>query len=132
MFNRILIIGILIIGFSSSDVMAQDNKGWKILGQTTVSEGVDRTQIMINAKKGTFRQIKVQVKKASVQIERLILHFEKNEKQVVWLKNNFEEGSWSKVVNVKGGKRAIKKVVFWYSKSDSGDKKPVVFLWGRQ
>ena len=123
---------ILLIGFASSDVMADDKKGWKVLGQTIVSEGVDRTQLMINAKKGTFRQIRVQVKKAPVEIERLILHFDGNEKQVVWLKDNYEEGSWSRVVNVKGGKRAIKKVVFWYSGSDSGDEKPVVFLWGRQ
>ena len=132
MVRRILIAGILLIGFFSSDVMAEEKKGWKVLGQTTVSEGVDRTQIMINAKKGTFRQIKLQVKKASVEIERLILHFEKDEKQVVWLKHDFKEGSWSKVVNVKGGKRAIKKVVFWFSQSDLGDEKPVVYLWGRQ
>ena len=132
MLSRILIAGILLIGVTSSDVMADDKKGWKVLGQTIVSEGVDRTQLMINAKKGTFRQIRVQVKKAPVEIERLILHFDSNEKQVVWLKDNYEEGSWSRVVNVKGGKRAIKKVVFWYSGSDSGDEKPVVFLWGRQ
>ncbi len=78
MFNRILIVGILLIGFSSSDVMAEDKKGWKVLGQTMVSEGVDRAQLTINAKKGTFRQMKVQVTKAPVQIERLILHFDKN------------------------------------------------------
>ena len=132
MFNRILIVGILLFGFSSSDVMAEEKKGWKVLGQTIVNEGVNRTQIQINAKKGTFRQIRVQVKKAPVEIERLILHFDDKEKQVVWLKRNYEEGSWSRVVNVKGGKRAIKRVVFWYSGSVSGDEKPVVFLWGRQ
>ena len=129
--NRIWILGILLIGYSSSDLMAQDSKGWKIMGQTVVSEGTQRTQIAVNAKKGAVGRVKVQVKKAPVEIERMVLHFDKGGKQVVVL-GDYEEGSWSRPIKVKGGKRVIKRAVFWYSQTDAIKKKPVVFLWGRR
>lgn len=128
---RVLILTLLLSGSLAANAMADDKKGWKIMGQTVVSEGTDRTQIAVNAKKGTFRQVKVQVQKAPVGIQRMILHFEDNEKQVVWL-TDYEEGAWSRPINVKGGKRVITRAVFWYSNTATGDEKAIVYLWGRQ
>ena len=61
-----------------------------------------------------------------------IVMFEKGGKQVLWPKKNFEAGSWSKVFNIEGGKKAIKKVVIYYSKKNPEDEESVVELWGRQ
>ena len=131
-FRSLFIAGFLFLTLFSSDLMAQEKTGWKVLGLSTVNKELDRGQITVKAKKGKFRQLKIQVKKAPVHMEKMIVHFNKDEKQVVWFKRSFEEGDWSRVIQVKGGKRVIDRVVLWGSKKDSANEESKVFLWGRQ
>ena len=130
-----LVTAFTFLSFSSSKVepkIEYQQKGWKILGQSTVKEGLERDEIRVNEKKGTFSQLKFKVKRAPVEMTKMVVMFEKGGKQVLWPKKNFEAGSWSKVFNIEGGKKAIKKVVFYYSKKNPEDEESVVELWGRQ
>jgi hypothetical protein len=48
---------------------------WDFLGQKTVDFGADRDQIVVTAKEGVFKRIKLQVRKAPVEFNKVVVHY---------------------------------------------------------
>jgi hypothetical protein len=80
---------------------------------------------------GWYEALKIKVRGGSLNMEKMVVHFRNGETQEIPLKNNFTDGSESRVIDLPGAKRLIEKVVFWYEATGTDGNKPTVELWGR-
>lgn len=105
---------------------------WEQLGMKKVNYRVDYDEIRITASEGGFTAVKLRVLQAPINMRRMVIHFGNGETQEVILKNNFPRGGESRVIDLKGGKRIIKKVVFWYDSKNLARNRATIQLWGRE
>ena len=47
-------------------------------------------------------------------MHKLVVHYGNGETENIELRNNFSAGSESRVIDLRGNKRVIQKIVFWY------------------
>ena len=106
---------------------------WSHLGSRTVNHTADRDEIMVTRSEGTFNAIKLKVKHKAVRFKDMKVHFAKGSPQDVKIANNIPAGGETRVIDIKGKDRVIKKVVFWYTTASPGKgKRAVVELFGRR
>ena len=128
----LLVIAMLICQPFMTTLVAQDDDDeWKLLGITTVKEALERDEVKITALKGQFTHLKIKVRNAPLEMKKFVIHYGNGEKHQVFIRKNFAKGSESRAIDLRGDKRFIKKVVFWYAKKKWSGKKPVVALIGK-
>jgi len=104
---------------------------WTVLGRRTVKASLDRDVIDVTVGRGLFKKMKFTVKNAPIHFEKMIVHYGNGS---VWehaIRHNIAAGSETRVIDLPGNKRIIKKVVFYYKKGTWTARTPVVTLWGR-
>jgi hypothetical protein len=104
---------------------------WEILGKTMVNYSLDRDEISVTAAEGEFSAIQLKVKKAGINMHKVTVHFGDGSTQDVDIRNDFSAGSESRVIDLEGKKRIIKKVVFWYDTKALRKNRALIELWGR-
>lgn len=104
---------------------------WEYLGQRRVDFSRDRDEIFVTARDGVFTAIKIRVKKAPIEMHRLIIHFANGTTQEIELRQNIPAGGSSRIIDLPGNKRIIQKVVFVYETKNRSPRRAVVELWGR-
>ncbi|MCI4668148.1 MAG: hypothetical protein MRZ79_08300 [Bacteroidia bacterium] len=134
--NRI-IVPLLLFLFLASNGMANiptydsHPPRWEQLGMKKVNYRVERDEIFVTAREGTFTAVKLRVLKAPINMRKMVIHYRNGSTQEVVLKKNFARGGESRVIDLKGGKRVIKKVVFWYDSKNYSRSRATIQLWGR-
>lgn len=118
---------IMMVGCASSSGV-QGN--WEKLGQKKVNYGLDKDQIVVTARDGKFKAIKLAFKGGKMNMHKCVIHYANGEKQNVSLKKNYSAGDESRRIDLKGNRRIISKVVFWYDTKNLARKKATVVLWG--
>lgn len=104
---------------------------WEMLGMRKVNYSLDRDEIIITRAEGVFTALQIKVKKAPINMKKLVVTFGNGDVEEFELRNNFAAGSESRVIDLPGNKRVIKKVVFWYDTKNIANRKGIVELWGR-
>ena len=87
---------------------------WDLLGSRRVSFAVDRDVIDVGAREGTFNAIRIEVDGGTLEMYNIVLTFGNGD---TWSPNTrvmFRQGSWSRVIDVPGAARFIRKIEFWY------------------
>jgi hypothetical protein len=105
--------------------------GWELLGTKSVDYLIDRDEIAVTAREGFFTALKLKVTRSALNVHKMTVHFGDDTTQDVDLKKNFKAGEESRVIDLKGNKRVITKVVFWYDTKNSKNSKAIVELWGK-
>ena len=127
----LLLCSMLLSAFSSKDSSGCIQRGWEMLGERSVNFKADKDEIMVTASEGRFSAVQIRVKRAPINMQRMVIHFGDGEDQTVELKDNFRAGGESRIIDLEGKKRVIRKVSFWYDTKGFGDHKAIVQLWGR-
>ena len=102
-----------------------------MLGERSVNFKTDKDEIMVTASEGRFSAVQIRVRRAPINMQRMVIHFGDGEEQTVELKDNFKAGGESRIIDLEGKKRVIRKVSFWYDTKGFGEQKAIVQLWGR-
>jgi len=108
---------------------AQD---WIQLGSRKVNFGLDRDEIPVSYREGTFTAVKLEVTDGGLNMHRCVIHFENGTQQEVPLRFSFARGSESRVIDLVGNKRFIKKIVFWYDSKNLQVKRATLTVYGRK
>ncbi len=95
-------------------VAGRGSNKWTSLGELHVSDRVDRDVLRLENRRGTFDSIRLKVKGHAVQFHDVEIHFENGTKQEVALRSVIRPGKLSRVIDLQGSQRAIKKIVFVY------------------
>jgi hypothetical protein len=106
---------------------------WVNLGSRTVNWSADRDVIHVSGAKGSYNSIKLFVDKAPVEFVKVTIHFANGADQNVELKGRIPAGGETRVIDINGKNRVIKKVTFFYKTSKPAPRgKAIVTLFGRQ
>lgn len=104
---------------------------WSLLGSRLVKHSLDKDEIIVTGSEGVFDAIQIRVKKSGINMHRCVVHFGDGSTQEVEFKEEFQQGSESRLVNLEGTNRIIRKVVFWYDTKNYRRKQALVELWGK-
>lgn len=129
-FNTLIVIALFFI-LQLVITPAVEAAKWELLGITTAKAGLDRDEVVVTARKGLFKKIKIKVRAAPLEMKKVYVHFGNGEIQDVAIRKHFGKGTESRSIDLEGKKRFIKKVVFWYAKKKWAGPKPVVVLLGK-
>jgi len=115
----------------SNNVVRNDNN-WRQIGQVKANYGGDHDEIRVSAPFDDFRKIKFRVSSADVNMDRMRITYDNGGKQEVPLKMVIREGDESRNIDLKGGKRSIRKIEFWFDTKGRFSGKAKVTVYGRR
>lgn len=104
---------------------------WEMLGSRVVNFGVDHDEILVTGFEGKFEAVKIKVLRAPINMHKVVVHFANGGEQDLVIKNNFAAGGESRVIDLTGDDRVIRKISIWYDTKNKSNKKAVVQVWGR-
>lgn len=105
--------------------------GWEMLGMRKVNYALDHDEILVTRAEGVFSALKIKVKKAPINMHKLVVHFGNGETEELEVRNNFSAGSESRVIDLPGNRRVIRKIDFWYDTKNLAARKGIIEIWGR-
>ena len=122
------LLGILFFFIVSSSFLTKktpidkysDLGGWVKLGTQTVSLGAGYDELNIVEATETFSRLKIKVSKAPIYIRNIHIIYEDNTSESQLITHRFKKGEFSRVFDLIGYERIIKKIIFNYSRPISG------------
>lgn len=127
--SKNLFICLLVI-ITAATASAQQGT-WENLGSRKVSHRVDHDEIMVTWTDGVFDAIKIVVTGAPLTMHKCVVHFGNGTSQEIELRNNFTQGSDSRIVDLAGNNRIINRISFWYDTKGLLRGKATVTVFGR-
>jgi hypothetical protein len=104
---------------------------WFFLEDKNVGFGADHDVIHFGNWKDDVRQIKLKVTDGPLRMYSMKIHFDNGEIQDVALRNKFNAGTESRVIDMNGGLRHLSKIEFWYETRGYLRGKSRIAVWGR-
>lgn len=126
--SLLLVCCLLSLACSGSQRVAGD---WDFLGSRKVNHAVDRDEIAVTGREGTFTKIKLRVRDRQVTFRDVKVHYANGDVQDIQLRSKIPAGGETRVIDLHGNNRVIRKVVFWYNTSRVRGKRATVQLFGR-
>jgi len=108
-----------------------DRQEWVLIGERKVNFLIDHDVIHVTGN-DNYRQLKVKVKDGPVQIKDMDVHFEIGDKFDVALKQKLAQGTETRVIDLPGGSRNVKKIEFWYETRGFRKGRSTVQVWGKR
>jgi hypothetical protein len=94
-------------------VMSSDKAGWHKIGEVTADFKTEKDEIVVlGADK--FRSLRIKVTDAPIHIASMVVYYESGDTEEIGLKSDLQAGGESRVIDLKGNTRALKKVSFVY------------------
>lgn len=113
-------------------VVISDKTGWHKIGETKVDFTKDRDEVMVMGA-DKFATMKFKVTDAPIDITDVEIFYESGDNQKVNLGYAIKAPGESRVIDLNGGERRIKKIVFMYKTIPNyKDKKAHVEIWGNK
>ncbi len=120
------IVGFSIVLFFATSIMAQQVRvvksaapGWRQLGTTVVKFTTDKDFITV-AGNDWFRKLKFQVIDASIQMLNMTVIYENGAPDNIPLNFLIPKGAESRLIDLRGGERKIRRVEFLYRSGAPG------------
>jgi len=106
---------------------------WLKLGERVVNDKLDHDNIYVGADRGDFTALKLKVVKRPVHFLDMKVYFANGGVQDVQIRKVIPAGGETRVIDLRGSDRVIKRVQFWYeAETPKPGKKSKVRLFGRR
>lgn len=105
---------------------------WRFIADRWINYGLDHDAILFGDLKDDFRQLKIRVTDAPLKIYDMKIHFDNGDVQDVSLKVLFRQGEESRVIDLNGGLRHLRKIEFWYETKGVRKGKSRIAVWGKR
>lgn len=111
-------------------VITNDKAGWQKIGEVTASFQVEKDGISVLGK-DRFKAIKLRITDASINIYDVEVFYESGDSEHFDVKSEFKSGQETRILDLKGSNRELKKVVFTYKSVANADgEKAHIELYG--
>jgi len=105
---------------------------WTELGSAKVNGHADHDEIWVTSSRGDFRAVKLFVRNEGIDFDRMVVHFGNGSQEMMNIKNFIPAGGETRVMDLQGGDRVIKKVDFFYKSNAMTNTKAKVVLYGKR
>jgi hypothetical protein len=128
--NFVIIFAFLLFAMSTIDLNAQNrnnnhsnngigkNNGnagsWRILGTLHAKHTADHDALTIAGPHDYYRKLKFKVTDSPVNIQRMVVRYDDGAPENINTRCEIPKGGESRVIDLKGGKRKLKSIEFWY------------------
>jgi hypothetical protein len=85
-----------------------------LLGEKEVNFLVDRDELVVGPKDGKFRRLRFEVEKNDLEMLKVLVTYGNGKIETVPVRHVFKEGSRSRIIDLSGQRRIIKKITFFY------------------
>jgi hypothetical protein len=126
-----LLIAVVTLALGTACATAVAAEGWELLGTRNAGHGADRDEIVVTAAEGRFRQVKLTVSRSALELRDLDVHYADGTVQEVAVRRLIPAGGETRAIDLDGGDRVIRKVVFRYATPRRRARTAVVRLYGR-
>lgn len=119
-----LVFSLLMLIVSSIVVQAQHNNknnyknksagSWRVLGTLHAQHTADHDRLEVNGPHDYFRKLKFKVTDSPVNIQRMVVRYDDGAPENINTRYEIPKGGESRVIDLKGGKRKLKSIEFWY------------------
>ncbi len=106
-------------------------KDWEKLGSRVVNMQADHDEIPVTIKDGIFTKVRLKIMKAPIHLMNINIVFGNGENKNVVFNKKFAAGSFTRIIDLPGNKRIIKKVKLNYKSVPSGSGRAVISLFGK-
>jgi hypothetical protein len=86
----------------------------EFLGEKTITFRGERDEIRVGLLDGLFKRLMIEVVDNDVRIDKMIVVYGNNDRDEIPLRQVFREDSRSRIIDLEGRRRVIKKVIFHY------------------
>ena len=117
--------------FLSFNYTSNHGPKWEFLGERIVNLSLDHDVIVLGAKEGVFTKLKFKVKQAPIFLHNITIKFGNNEEKTFVIKKRIKAGAESRVFDLPGNKRIIKKIKFLYKTNARAKKRAIIKAFGR-
>jgi hypothetical protein len=122
---------LLMCSFLNPSTSPSSPPNWRFVADKWVNYGVDHDVIVFGNLKDDFRQIRLRVTDAPLRMYDLKIYFDNGDVQDVRLQTNFRQGEESRVIDLVGGLRHLRKIEFWYETKGAAKGKARIAVWGK-
>jgi hypothetical protein len=126
--KKITTLFILLFLFVSTALHAQD--GWRFIADRIVAFGVDHDVIVTGNTNDDFRKLKLRVTDGPLKMYDMKVYFDNGTVQDVSIRAQIRQGGESRVIDLDGGLRHIKRIEFWYETKGFRKGRSRVAVWG--
>lgn len=119
----------MLVSLLTTSLAAQS---WANLGSSKVHGSADHDEIWVTGMKGDFTAIKLMVENEGIQFDRVVVHFANGGQEEMILRDFIPAGGETRVMDLPGRDRFIRKVDFYYKSNAATKRKGKVSLYGRR
>jgi len=124
---------VLLFSFTTLSTNTRPVAGpWRFIADKQVGFGVDHDVILFGDLKDDFRQLKLRITDGPLKVYDMKVHFDNGSVQDVSLRTHIPQGGESRVIDLDGGLRHLRKIEFWYETKGFLRGKARVAVWGKR
>lgn len=111
-------------------IVTSDKTDWHKIGETTVNFDTDRDEVTVSGA-DKFAALKFRVADVPIHLMSMEAYFDDGDKQEINVNFPIKVKGESRVIELEGGERDLKKVVFVYKTiANRSDREAEIELWG--
>lgn len=103
---------------------------WKILGTMHATHKADHDEMRVTGTHDYYRKLKLKVTDSPVNIKRMVVRYDDGAPEEINTRTEIPKGGESRVIDLRGGKRKLKSIEFWYDTSGFLNGKADVTVFG--
>ncbi len=126
--KKITALFVFVLLFATATVQAQG--GWRFIADKMVGFGVDHDVIVTGNTNDDFRKLKLRVTDGPLKMYDMKVYFDNGDVQDVSIRAHIRQGGESRVIDLDGGLRHIKRIEFWYETKGFLKGRARVAVWG--
>lgn len=117
-------------GEKKVEIITSDKPGWQKIGQMTASFKKER-DVMVIVGEDRFAALKIKATEADINITDMEVHYENGTSQEIKVRQEIKKGTESRLIDLNGGERKLKKITFVYKTiANGGNEKAELEVWG--
>lgn len=130
--KSIAIALVVFVGLSSFSPAPISVKPWKHIETKKVNYRVDRDVIHLGINEGRFSKLKLKVTGGDINMHRMVVHYANGKPDEISLRHTFNKRSSSRIIDLNGNKRYIKKIVLVYDTQSNENRKARMSVFGKR
>lgn len=132
LFLSIALLGFVFSSFTTSTLDSKTVGAWTRLGTKKVNYNLDRDVIHVGVQNGRFTKLKLEVTGGSLNLHKMIIEYGNGDKETIQVRQNFARGTGSRIIDLKGNKRVIRDITFFYDTKNRSRKRATLHVFGRR
>lgn len=87
---------------------------WVVIGTTHADHSADHDGIVVQGPGDNFRALKLKVTDAPLTVMKMVVTYDNGKPDNIEVRQNIPRGGETRVIDLEGGRRSIRRIDFWY------------------